>query len=276
MTSKVPSEVQDVLEEANKEEVARLFLSLNNYSLTDPKIIKKLKSVEIDPDTFVKASRAVVVNYYKKSTVPAPDFIIEHLPIEVKSKNADPMAFSKIHQFLNTFTTHINQYGLTPMQLKVLSFIGFRSELSGSQPDLTMTSIKKDLGLNFTTVQRCIEKLGDGYTYKFPNGKEVTKEGSGLVKHEKPEKVGGREGSISITVKGRRFLEDIGRVVSDYSTPPVDHSEAILKHTSNLVTLTAKQANLIQKLGQAMRSTNFIDNFITQGGEKKNVRRKSK
>ena len=276
MTSKVPSEVQDVLEEANKKEVAELFMSLNDYSITNPAIIKKLKSVELDPDTFTKAAKAAVTDYYdwKPFSTPTGD------------EQAEKFSFFKINSFLNAFTNHLNRYALTSMQLKVLSHIGFRSDYSGSQPDLTMTKIAKDLGLNFTTVQRCIEKLGDGYTYKFPNGKEVTKEGSGLVKHEKPEDMPkGREGSISISTKGKRFLEDIGGVVADYSTPPAEKIEAVrqMNFDSKKVKLihqgklTSKQIVLIQKLGKAMKQTNYIINFENQGGEKKkNERRKSK
>jgi DNA-binding MarR family transcriptional regulator len=131
--------------------------------------------------------------------------------------SAEKFSFFKVNSFLNTLTNHLNRYALTPTQLKVLSFIGFQSELNGSQPNLTMTKIAKDLDLQFTTAQRAIEKLGDGYNYKYPSGKPRFKAGNELIKHEKPEKGGGREGAISISTKGKGFLEDLGSVIADYS-----------------------------------------------------------
>ena len=121
----------------------------------------------------------------------------------------------KIYQFLDTFTNHLKPYGLTPIQLKVLSQIGLQKELNGSQSNLTITKISKDLGIVFTTAQRCVEKLGSGYSYKNARTNElITQEGCGLVKHEKPN--GGRTGVISISAKGKRFLKNVGSIISDY------------------------------------------------------------
>ena len=123
----------------------------------------------------------------------------------------------KIYQFLGTFTNHLKKYDLTPTQLKVLSQIGLQKELNGSQSNLTITKISKDLGIVFTTAQRCVEKLGSGYSYKSARTNElITQEGCGLVKHEKPN--GGRTGAISISTKGKRFLGDVGSVLADYSS----------------------------------------------------------
>ena len=121
----------------------------------------------------------------------------------------------KIYQFLDTFTNHLKPYGLTPIQLKVLSQIGLQKELNGSQSNLTITKISKDLGIVFTTAQQCVKKLGSGYSYKNARTNElITQEGCGLVKHEKPN--GGRTGVISISAKGNRFLKDVGSIISDY------------------------------------------------------------
>ena len=277
MTSKVPSKIHSVLDEANIEEVKNLFLSIQGDNVTDPKLIKKLKSVQIDPDTFTKAAKAVVVNYYKKSTVPMPDIT---MPIDAgtlaavnyKSKAA-PLSFFKIHQFLNTFTNHLKQYDLTPIQLKVLSHIGFQGELSGSQPNLTISKIAKDLDIKFTTAQRCIEKLGEGYSYKSARNtdKTITQVGSGLVKHEKPEAVGGREANISISAKGKRFLQDIGSVISDFTAQPTDKVKFV-----GSAKMSAAAFKVAESLLKAMTKTNYIENFTTKGGGKKSERRKSK
>ena len=128
----------------------------------------------------------------------------------------DQMSAFKIHQFLNTFTNYLSRYELTPFQLKVLSHIGLQNKLNGSQPNLTITKISKDLNMAFSTVQQCIKKLAEGYSYKSARTNEsITQEGCELVKHEKPN--GGRKGVISISIKGKRFLEDIGNIIDDYS-----------------------------------------------------------
>jgi hypothetical protein len=67
--------------------------------------------------------------------------------------------------------------------------------------------------MEFTTVQRCIEKLADGYQYK-RNGKKYTIDGCRFVKNKKPD--GKREGNISITGKGRNFLNKISDAISEY------------------------------------------------------------
>jgi len=118
--------------------------------------------------------------------------------------------FESLNAFVNIFLKSMKQYNLTTQQFNVLSFINFKSKYD---KNITITSISKSRRMGFTTVQRCIEKLSDGYEYK-RNGKKYIIDGCRFVKNKKPD--GKREGNISITGKGRNFLNKISDAISEY------------------------------------------------------------
>lgn len=150
-------------------------------------------------------------------------------------------SFFKLNSFLTTFIRKMDTYKLTTVQLKVLSYVSFQGELELADDQLTITKIAEGLGEKFTTVQRCVEKLGSGYAYS-RDGKLNRIDGCGFLKNEKPD--GGREGTITITTKGRNFLEGIAELISGYGAK--DQTPFLLT-----TTLTNSLDNLQQVHGLA-------------------------
>ena len=174
--------------------------------------------------------------------------------------------FFKLNNYLVELINRLDKFQLTSTQLRVLSYVNMQSELDRGGEALTITTIADGLNQNFTTVQRCVEKLGPGYSYN-RGGKVQTTEGAGLIKYQKLQ--GNREGSVSISPTGKKFLEGLAELTATYggssASPFLETTFAVMNMQKKFQQLQA--LGNITKLGMDMGLFDDVLNF-KRGKEK--------
>ena len=247
----------------------------NSFEKEMKHLTAKLQSVgkSLRDMNYMKATITPNRSKYDENTLNTPDSVAyktmdnyedsERLAkLGIKKSPNYKSSFFKLNSFLTTFINKMETYDLTTMQLRVLSYVSFQSELELREEQLTITKIAENLGVKFTTVQRCVEKLGSGYEYN-RDGKTKRIDGCGFLKNDKPD--GGREGAISITSKGKKFLEGIAELVSGYGAK--DQTPFILTTTLQNNLSNLQQMHGLAELARLGIEQGLFDKYL-KGKEK--------
>lgn len=251
---KVPLQIEQALGEIrrNLSEGQTLDDVMNNIraNATNPELIKLFKSFKVKPENFYSATDKI----FEEMQDYSDDERLEELGIRRKVPTT---SFFRLNGFVNAFANNMERYKVSNTQLKVLSYISYQSELTQSGDDITMSSIAKSTGMKFTTVQRCVMKLAEGYAYKYSNETEAFSKGAGLLRYSKDESQ--REGVIKLTTKGRRFLEDIAVLVGNYTEAfPKVKVFGTAKFSLSGGNLTTQAESAAVKLVTAMKAAGLL------------------